>query len=90
LAAIIFVVLGIAAAVLRFFANPGLTDEEYASFGSAIVNTLSITWLALVLVWFERRPDLEFGRALRREMPTILLMIFTTGIPTVLKILRSL
>ncbi len=89
MAAIIIVIFGLLATMATFVLNPGLPNESYTEFGSNLVNSLSILWIIIVLLRNHRRSDLDFGRAMRGELSTILLMIFVSGSYSMLRLVQG-
>jgi hypothetical protein len=89
LAALIIVVAGLLATLGMYIIDPSKPDGSYVEFGSNLINVLSIAWIIIVLARFEKRTDAVFGRAMRKEISTILLMIFVSGAYSAIKLLRS-
>ena len=89
LAALFIVVAGLLATLAMYVYDPSRLDATYVEFGSNLINVLSIAWIVIVLARFEKKTDDVFGRAMRKEISTILLMIFVSGAYSAIKLLRS-
>jgi H+/gluconate symporter-like permease len=90
MAAILIVLAGIVATLYHYIGFPKQTEESHFEFGSNVINALSIAWIMLVLARNESKTDDMFGKAIRRELSTILLMIFVSASYSMLKLFKAL
>jgi hypothetical protein len=74
MAAFIILLFSLTAALTKFiYFRESL--EASVEFGTLLLNSLSLLWFALVLAKNERSTDAQFGRAVRREMPAVVLAL---------------
>jgi fluoride ion exporter CrcB/FEX len=77
-AAYIIILLSVAGALLRMHFGRPLDLHEDIEFGTFVLNALSLLWFGFILAKNERKPHAEFGEAVRREIPTVLLALFVS------------
>lgn len=83
------VLLSVIATVLRM----AVTHENLEStidFATFVLNSLSLLWLCIVLRRHEKSHHADFGEAIRREMPTLLIALFISLIYSVVMLFRML
>ena len=88
--AYLIILIGLVATVFYRIQFPEKADGSYFEFGSNVINLLSISWIGFVLWRNERKSDDAFGKAVRREISTVLLMIFLAATYSILTLMKSL
>lgn len=89
MAAIVIVVLGLLSTVACYFLWSGKDDSFYVDIGASVINALSILWIIIVLMANKKKTETEFGKAIRDEESTILLMVFVSGAYSILSLLKT-
>ena len=88
--AYLIILIGLLATVAYRIYVPDKADGAYVEFASNIVNILSIGWIMFVLWRNERKSDDVFGKAIRKEISTVLLMILLAATYSILTLMKSL
>ncbi len=92
MAAILIVVAGLLSTVARYLFDLHIdtkrADSFYIEFGASVINTLSIVWILIVLAMNRGKSEQDYGKSLRNEESTILLMVFTSGAYSMLSLFK--
>jgi len=70
------ILISLAVTLLRMGLSHDFDTNSAIEFGTATLNSLSILWLAFVIARNEKKHHAEFGEAIRREMPTVIIALF--------------
>ena len=88
--AFLILLIGIVATVFYRIRFPEQPEEACIGFGSNVINLLSITWILLVLWWNRDESEQGFGKAMKKEVPTLSIMIFLAGTHSILLLMKPL
>lgn len=86
-AALVILLVSVAAtAVWTIVVRSGV--DASIEFGTLLLNSLSLLWLGFVLAKNESVTDAKFGRAVRKEMSTVVLALSTLLIYSVVRLIK--